>query len=142
MKKRKTNKKKKNQTTTVLMRGVLLVAEKQPTENAFFSSIFLNVNCERGEVKRGRRRSLQLSESRPQSYCSLAINDAKHSLKPIYTYSYNPRGIKLATPPPNPPTPQPLRVFGHACVVTVFVSACCATKGYKRTCWGKKKKTI
>ena len=36
-------------------------------------------------VREGRGgEALQLSESRPQSYCSLAKNDAKHSLKPIY----------------------------------------------------------
>lgn len=48
-----------------------------------FASIFLNVNCERGELKRDGR-SPWLSESHPQSYCSLVKNDAKHSLKPIY----------------------------------------------------------
>lgn len=50
-----------------------------------FASIFLNVNCEREGVKRDRR-SLRLSESHPQSYCSLAKSDAKHSLKPIYVF--------------------------------------------------------
>lgn len=34
------------------------------------------------EERRGE--ALQLSESHPQSYCSLAKSDAKHSLKPIY----------------------------------------------------------
>lgn len=75
-----------------------------------FASIFLNVNCERGEVKRDRQ-SPWLSESHPQSYCSLVKNDAKHSLKPIYVFV------------------QPQR---NARVITVFVTACCVFKGCKR----------
>lgn len=59
-----------------------------------FASIFLNVNCERGEVKRDGR-SLQLSESHPQSYCSLAKNDAKHSLKPIYVFVQTPEELSF-----------------------------------------------
>lgn len=60
--------------------GVLHVAEKQPTQYAFFPLSFWMLT-----VREGRwGEALQLSESRPQSYCSLAKNDAKHSLKPIY----------------------------------------------------------
>lgn len=60
-----------------------------------FASIFLNVNCESREVKRDRR-SQRLSESHPQSYCSLAENDAKHSLKPIYVSVQTPERIEPA----------------------------------------------
>lgn len=113
----------KKRKKTVFLRGVLFVATTN--RKCLFASIFLNVNCEKGEVKRDKR-SLRLSESHPQSYCSLAKNDAKHSLKPIlFMYSYDPRGIKLA-PHPTPPRD------GYACVVTVFVSVCCVLKGYKR----------
>lgn len=95
-----------------------------------FASIFLNVNCERGEVKRDGR-SLRLSESHPQSYCSLEKSDAKHSLKPIYVFVRPPPGgINLATP----------RVLVTLVSVTVFVSVCCVRKGYKRNLFKKKKK--
>lgn len=104
---------------TVFQRGVLLVAEKQQTENAFFASIFLNVNCERGELRRDGR-SPRLSESHPQSYCSLAKNDAKHSLKPICIRT-TPEELSLQT-----------LSFGYACVVTVLVSVCRVLGGYKR----------
>lgn len=63
-----------------------------PDRKCLFASIFLNVNCERGEVKRDRR-SPWLSESHPQSYCSLAKNDAKHSLKPIYVFIQTPEEL-------------------------------------------------
>lgn len=63
-----------------------------------FASIFLNVNCERGEVKRDGR-SLRLSESHPQSYCSLEKSDAKHSLKPIYVFVRPPPEELISQPP-------------------------------------------
>lgn len=78
----KFEKKNNNNNNCVLVRFPPCSGETT-NRKCLFASIFLNVNCERGEVKRDRR-SLRLSESHPQSYCSLAKNDAKHSLKPIY----------------------------------------------------------
>lgn len=92
--------------------------KKNTNRKCLFASIFLNVNCERGQVKRD---SPQLSESHPQSYCSLEKNDAKHSLKPIYTCLYNPRRIKLANP----------ECWLHSCryCVRMCVVFCRVTKG-------------